>query len=172
MNESIVNFMIYESVAFACLIHIILILDIVWFITLLVKGPYLSKYTEPVSVKCTDLIEVKVTKSVRRYASEHSSGYTDRKTAWIMRPSFSGFYNGKNLTFCRKKDFQQPVAEVGEHYTIYVKPGNTDCHDYYEEQEKAFLRKQRRKRIFLCNLAMFLMALWIAVTVYFSIQIM
>ena len=107
MNETIVTFMIYVSVP--CVSDSgDFIFDIVWFIKLLVKGPYLSQYTEPISVKCTDLIEVKVTKSVRRYASNNSYSYTDRKTAWIMRPRFSGFYNGKNLTLCRRKNWQQP----------------------------------------------------------------
>lgn len=167
MNDTMVNFMLYLSVPFVFLIAILFVYDLVKFIQLLINGPYLSKYTEPITVKCTDMVEVKITKSERLPSSQ----YTYRTTAWVMRPSFSGIYKGKNLTFCRKKDRQQPVAEIGNYYTIYVKPGSMDCHDYYEEQEKNNLRKKHRKRILLYNLAMILMALWVFATIYFCMQV-
>lgn len=163
MNKFIIYFMMFFSVTFICLIPMILIYDIIKLIHFLINGSYLSKYTEPISVKCTDLTEVKVTRSRRR------GNYTNRETACIMRPSFSGFYNDKNLTFCRKKDWQQPVAKVGNYYTIYIKPGSIDCHDYYEEQEKQFLRKKRAKKILLYNLAMIFMVLWIVTTIFVSL---
>lgn len=154
---------------FAVLFCFLLLPVFIKLIQLLVSSPRLSKYTEPVSVKCTDLLEIKITKTeLDSSPNSHYHWQNRRKVFRVMRPSFSGFYNGRTLTFCRKKDLQQPVVEIGNNYTIYVKPDSMDCHDYYEEHEIQFLCKKHKRNILLFILTLLFMILWIVSTVYIS----